>query len=57
MLNFSSDMAFHVIIQVIYQPLSVLVMAFKKQDVKHPLDGFGVLVPSKEQVNGLQTLG
>lgn len=43
--------------KVIYQPLSVLVMAFKKQDVKHPLDGFGVLVPSKEQVNGLQTLG
>lgn len=43
--------------KVTYQPLSVLVMAFKREDVKHPLDGFGVLIPSKEQVNGFQTLG
>ncbi|MCO5582045.1 hypothetical protein L7F22_035936 [Adiantum nelumboides] len=43
--------------KVIYQPLSVLLMAFKKEHVKHPLDGFGVLVPSKEQANGLTTLG
>lgn len=43
--------------QVTYQPLSVTVMGFKREDVKHPLDGFGVLVPSKEQVNGFQTLG
>ncbi|KAI5063012.1 hypothetical protein GOP47_0021559 [Adiantum capillus-veneris] len=43
--------------KVIYQPLSVLVMAFKKEHVEHPLEGFGVLVPSKEQANGLKTLG
>ena len=43
--------------QVIYQPLSVLVMAFKKEEVKHALDGFGILIPSKEQANGFQTLG
>ncbi|KAH7292538.1 hypothetical protein KP509_29G073400 [Ceratopteris richardii] len=43
--------------KVIYQPLSVLVMGFKKDDVTCPLDGFGVLVPSKEQANGFKTLG
>ncbi|CAM8942069.1 unnamed protein product [Rhodiola kirilowii] len=30
---------------------------FKKENVKRPLEGFGVLVPSKEMKNGLQTLG
>jgi oxygen-dependent protoporphyrinogen oxidase len=38
-------------------PLSVIVTTFKKANVKRPLEGFGVLVPSKEQQNGLKTLG
>ncbi|CAN6449116.1 unnamed protein product [Victoria cruziana] len=40
-----------------YVPLSVIVTTFKKEDVRFPLEGFGVLVPSKEQENGLKTLG
>ncbi|XP_042438455.1 protoporphyrinogen oxidase, mitochondrial-like isoform X1 [Zingiber officinale] len=40
-----------------YLPLSVLITSFKKDTVKKPLEGFGVLVPSKEQKNGLKTLG
>eukprot|EP00249_Psilotum_nudum_P010281 c22447_g1_i1 orf=364-1857(-) len=43
--------------KVIYQPLSILVMAFETKDIKRPLQGFGVLIPSKEQANGFQTLG
>ncbi|KAJ3675434.1 hypothetical protein LUZ60_004476 [Juncus effusus] len=43
--------------KVTYLPLSVFVTAFKKENVKNPLEGFGVLVPSKEQQNGLKTLG
>eukprot|EP01018_Ginkgo_biloba_P031828 Gb_40272 [translate_table: standard] len=43
--------------QVTSLPLSVLITTFKKQDVKQPLEGFGILVPSKEQKNGFQTLG
>jgi hypothetical protein len=35
-------------LQVNYLPLSVLVTAFKKESVWRPLEGFGVLVPSKE---------
>ncbi|CAL5191570.1 unnamed protein product [Lathyrus oleraceus] len=43
--------------QVTYLPLSVLITTFKKENVKRPLEGFGVLVPSKEQQNGFRTLG
>ncbi|KMZ72371.1 Protoporphyrinogen oxidase 2 [Zostera marina] len=43
--------------KVNYLPLSVLVTSFKKRNVKRPLEGFGVLVPSREQENGLKTLG
>jgi oxygen-dependent protoporphyrinogen oxidase len=32
-----------------YPPVSVLSLAFKRRDVAHPLDGFGVLVPECEQ--------
>ena len=31
-----------------YPPLSVVALGFKTEDVRHPLDGFGLLVPSKE---------
>ncbi|CAN0925276.1 Protoporphyrinogen oxidase 2 [Linum grandiflorum] len=43
--------------EIQYLPLSVLVTTFKKENVKRPLEGFGVLIPSKEQQNGLKTLG
>lgn len=43
--------------EVTYMPLSVLITSFKKENVQRPLEGFGVLVPSKEQENGLKTLG
>ncbi|XP_052197640.1 protoporphyrinogen oxidase, mitochondrial [Diospyros lotus] len=43
--------------QVNYVPLSVIITTFKKEDVRRPLEGFGVLVPTKEQRNGLKTLG
>nr|TKW05122.1 hypothetical protein SEVIR_7G155600v2 [Setaria viridis] len=44
--------------KVNYLPLSLMVTAFKKEDVKKPLEGFGVLIPYKEQQkHGLKTLG
>ncbi|OVA15410.1 Amine oxidase [Macleaya cordata] len=42
--------------EVTYLPLSVVVTTFKKENVKRPLEGFGILIPSKEQQNGLKTL-
>ncbi|XP_076949571.1 protoporphyrinogen oxidase, mitochondrial-like isoform X2 [Bidens hawaiensis] len=43
--------------EVSYMPISVIISTFKKENVKQPLEGFGVLVPAKEQENGLRTLG
>ncbi|MCA1773721.1 MAG: protoporphyrinogen oxidase, partial [Halomonas sp.] len=39
---------------IVYPPLAAVVLGYPKQAVKHPLDGFGMLIPSKEQK---QTLG
>ncbi|XP_057766924.1 protoporphyrinogen oxidase, mitochondrial [Salvia miltiorrhiza] len=43
--------------EVSYLPMSVIITTFKRENVKRPLEGFGVLIPSKEQQNGLRTLG
>ncbi|KAK4483209.1 hypothetical protein RD792_010389 [Penstemon davidsonii] len=43
--------------EVSYLPMSVIITTFKKENVKKPLEGFGVLIPSKEQKNGFKTLG
>jgi oxygen-dependent protoporphyrinogen oxidase len=40
--------------QIHYPPVASVVLGFRREDVAHPLDGFGVLVP---QVEGLKTLG
>ncbi|WP_138431408.1 protoporphyrinogen oxidase [Fodinibius saliphilus] len=32
-----------------YAPLSVLALGYKKEQVSHPLDGFGMLIPEKEK--------
>lgn len=45
------------LLQVAYLPLSVMITTFRKENVKRPLEGFGVLVPSLEQQNGLRTIG
>ncbi|KPQ01578.1 protoporphyrinogen oxidase [Marinobacter sp. HL-58] len=37
-----------------YPPLAAVVLGYPKQAVKHPLDGFGMLIPSQEK---RQTLG
>lgn len=43
--------------EVSYMPVSVVISTFKKENVKRAVEGFGVLVPGKEQENGLKTLG
>ncbi len=42
--------------EVNYPPLSVMLLGFKKEDVAHPLDGFGFLVPEVENRNLLGAL-
>ncbi|CAN8236447.1 unnamed protein product [Cochlearia groenlandica] len=43
--------------EINYMPLSVIITTFTKEKVKRPLEGFGVLIPSKEQKHGFKTLG
>ncbi|KAF9599994.1 hypothetical protein IFM89_002467 [Coptis chinensis] len=44
--------------EVNYMPLTVVITAYKKENVRRPLEGFGVLIPSIEkQTNGYKTLG
>jgi len=35
--------------EIIYPPVTTIALGFKRDQVGHPLDGFGVLIPSKEQ--------
>lgn len=42
--------------QVEYPPVSCLTLGFNRNDVAHPLDGFGVLVPAVEKRNILGAL-
>ena len=39
-----------------HPPLSVLTVGFKREHIKHPLDGFGLLVPESEKRNILGVL-
>ena len=41
---------------IVYPPVSSVVLGFKKEDVEHPLNGFGTLNPEVEKVNTLGTL-
>lgn len=43
-----SDPQLSVLQQVTYQPLSVLIAGYRKEDIVHLLDGFGFLVPEAE---------
>jgi protoporphyrinogen/coproporphyrinogen III oxidase len=42
--------------EVYYPPVASVVLGFRRADVAHPLDGFGMLVPEKESFNILGAL-
>lgn len=44
------------LVAVEYAPVSVLALGFQREDVGHPLDGFGVLVPRREPFRVLGAL-
>ncbi|MCI0696111.1 protoporphyrinogen oxidase [candidate division KSB1 bacterium] len=41
---------------VVYAPVAIVATGFRREQVRHPLDGFGFLVPEKEQRHILGTL-
>jgi oxygen-dependent protoporphyrinogen oxidase len=40
--------------EIYHPPITVLVLGFKREDVRHPLDGFGMLIP---KIEGYHILG
>ncbi len=42
--------------QIVYPPVTSVVLGFRSQDVSHPLDGFGVLIPEVEKFNSLGSI-
>ena len=42
--------------QIQYPPVASITLGFRREDVLHPLDGFGMLIPGKEKFNILGTI-
>jgi oxygen-dependent protoporphyrinogen oxidase len=42
--------------EIYYPPVASIALGFKKDDIGHPLDGFGMLIPKKENFHILGTL-
>ncbi len=42
--------------EVKHPPVTSVVLGFRREDVKHPLDGFGVLIPEVERLFSLGTI-
>lgn len=45
----------HELREIYYPPVATVALGFRREDVAHPLDGFGVLIPEKENFNILGT--
>ena len=52
-LSFPGDDRLKTLASISYPPVGVLVLGFRREDVTHPLDGFGFLVPEVERRNVL----
>jgi len=50
-LNSTEALSLETLREIPYAPVSSLVLGFRREDVAHPLDGFGVLVPEVERKN------
>ena len=53
--NFDGALKKH-LLDIYYPPVLVQYLAYRKEDVKQPLDGFGFLIPSKERKSFLGTI-
>lgn len=55
-LDIRSEVSFKPLLKIHYPPVTSVVLGFRREDVSHPLDGFGVLVPEVERMNILGTI-
>ena len=49
-LNFNNSPSLTWLAEIQYAPVAALVLGFRRSEVDHPLDGFGVLVPAVEKL-------
>ncbi|MEL7833670.1 protoporphyrinogen oxidase [Fodinibius sp. Rm-B-1B1-1] len=54
--NIFDNLQFNSISDLPYAPLSVVALGFSSDQITHPLDGFGMLIPEVEQYQTLGTL-
>lgn len=52
---FESEL-FDLLANIFYVPLSVMAIGFKEEQIRHPLNGFGMLIPEVEHHNALGML-
>jgi oxygen-dependent protoporphyrinogen oxidase len=55
-IDLGSTVDIHELTQIKYPPVTTIVLGYKRTDVPHPLDGFGMLIPEKEGFHILGTL-
>jgi oxygen-dependent protoporphyrinogen oxidase len=55
-LNAKKNETFSELQDIYFPPVAVLGLGFRKENINHALDGFGVLIPKKERYNILGTL-
>lgn len=54
--DIGADASFAPLAKIHYPPVASVVLGFRRQDVAHKLDGFGMLIPKVENFNILGTL-
>lgn len=54
--NIFTNLQFGALSDLPYAPLSVVALGFSSDQIEHPLDGFGMLIPEVEQYQTLGTL-
>lgn len=55
-LEASRSISLRLLGKITYPPVASVVLGFRRPDVEHPLDGFGMLIPKVERFNILGTL-
>lgn len=55
-LRAGADLTLGPLAEVYYPPVASVVLGFRREDIDHPLDGFGMLVPEVERFRILGTL-
>ncbi len=54
--NKNLDKQFKILDEIDYAPITVVALGFRREQITHPLDGFGMLIPSNENCSTLGSI-